>query len=818
MKNNTAVDYLKLFFALGIVALHTGFLLNFQSGFYVHAILFRLGVPFFFLTAGYYLAAKNKDNDNKTIADYIKKLIYLYLILSTCYLIINMFRYNAFNPGTLLDGFWFIFTGRSQSVMWFVGALITSCIILMHVKDEKKLRISLTIALILYGVGLLFNTYAFLINNENFGFLYNFLVHNFTNNSNAFFEGYFFVGIGYYLNKYGKDYKFKYNIICLVIGFLVLIGEVILVHNHIDKVVNYEYYLSHIILIPSIFLCLLKIKLNCKSIFIRKLSSYIYYFHYVFIILLIWINDLYPNKLLSNSTYFYIITVGITIIYSILFYFMIKKIKIKKDILKYVVILLYTISFIGAIYAIITLINKVVWADEICSLAMIRNNFKEIFSINAQDVHPPFYYIMLKLFVDFLTFINSGFDVIILGKVFSFIPYVLALVLINTKIRKNHGILTSSILTFFITFMPQLMVNFVELRMYSWGMLLVLVSYVYLFDAILINTKKSWILFTIFSTLAVYVHFYSCLSMVFMYAFLLCYAIIKNKSLIKKIILSGLFVSVCYLPWLVVIIKHLAKDGSGFWISPITFSNVIEYVKYVVFPTSDSQILNIFLGFAWIVSILFIIFKYLKDSWKNNDKFLYIIGILVLIFIVGTGILVSILINPLFVSRYMFFGIGIFWLSIALMFGKLLEKNSSLFIILIIPVLIGSINFNSFIRTEIDKNKTATVFYDKINKLDKSIDIVANEVHVQFLFAYFLPNSNVYLYKQLNADHMMKMYGNVMGIGSLDEIKSDKKYYLENIYMTDYKQDIYKEKYELDILDNLSMDMYTINFYEIIKE
>lgn len=490
MKNNAAVDYLKLFFALGIVALHTGFLLNFQSGFYVHAILFRLGVPFFFLTAGYYLAAKNKDNDNKTIADYIKKLIYLYLILSTCYLIINMFRYNAFNPGTLLDGFWFIFTGRSQSVMWFVGALITSCIILMHVKDERKLRISLTIALILYGVGLLFNTYAFLINNENFGFLYNFLVHNFTNNSNAFFEGYLFVGIGYYLNKYGKDYKFKYNIICLVVGFLVLIGEVILVHNHIDKVVNYEYYLSHIILIPSIFLCLLKIKLNCKSIFIRKLSSYIYYFHYMFIILLIWINDLYPNKLLSNSTYFYIITVGITIIYSILFYFMIKKIKIKKDILKYVVILLYTISFIGAIYAIITLINKVVWADEICSLAMIRNNFKEIFSINAQDVHPPFYYIMLKLFVDFLTFINSGFDVIILGKVFSFIPYVLALVLINTKIRKNHGILTSSILTFFITFMPQLMVNFVELRMYSWGMLLVLVSYVYLFDAILINTKK----------------------------------------------------------------------------------------------------------------------------------------------------------------------------------------------------------------------------------------------------------------------------------------------------------------------------------------
>ncbi len=818
MKNNAAVDYLKLFLALGIVALHTGFLLNFQSGFYIHAIVFRLGVPFFFLTSGYYLAAKTKKEDNKTIIDYIKRLIYLYLILSTCYLIINVFRYDSFNPSTLLDGIWFILTGRSQSVMWFVGALITSCIILMHVKDEKKLRVSLITALILYIIGLLFNTYAFLINNKYFGFLYNFLVQKFSNNSNALFEGYLFVGIGYYINKYRKDYKLKYNIMYLIIGFLVLIGEVILIHKHLDKLVNYEYYLSHIILIPSIFLCLLKIKLNCNSIFIRKLSSYIYYFHYMFIILLIWINNLYPNELLSDPTYFYIITLVVTLIYSVLFYIMSKKIKLKKDILKYIVILLYTISFIGAIYALITLINKVVWADEICSLAMIKNNLKDIFYINAQDVHPPFYYIMLKLFVDFFTFINPNFDVIILGKIFSFIPYILALVLINTKIRKKHGIITSSILTFFITFMPQLMVNYVELRMYSWGMLLVLVSYIYLFDSIKINTKKSWILFTIFSTLAVYVHFYSCLSMVFMYALILGYAILKNKAVIKKIILSGLFVSLCYLPWLIVIIKHLAKEGTGFWIPAITFNNVIEYVKYVVFPTSNSQVLNIGLGLSWIISLLFIIFEYLKNNWKSKDKFIYIIGVLILFFIVVTGILVSILVNPLFVARYMFFGIGIFWMSIALMYGKLLEKNSWLIIILIIPILIGSINYNNFIRTEIYKNRNATIFYDKISKLDKSIDIVANEVHVQFLFAYFLSDSNVYLYKQFNTEHMMKMYGNVKGIGSLDEIKSDKKYYLENIYMTDYKQDIYNEKYGLNILDNFSMDMYTINFYEIVKE
>ena len=117
---------------------------------------------------------------------------------------------------------------------------------------------------------------------------------------------------------------------------------------------------------------------------------------------------------------------------------------------------------------------------------------------------------------------------------------------------------------------------------------------------------------------------------------------------------------------------------------------------------------------SWIISLLFIIFEYLKNNWKSKDKFIYIIGVLILFFIVVTGILVSILVNPLFVARYMFFGIGIFWMSIALMYGKLLEKNSWLIIILIIPILIGSINYNNFIRTEIYKNRNATIFYDKI--------------------------------------------------------------------------------------------------------
>lgn len=818
MKNNPTVDFLKLFFALGIVALHTGFLLNIQNGFYVHAIIFRLGVPFFFLASGYYLAVKNKNNDRVTFLKYIKRLIYLYIPLSILYMLANMFRYNNFSPRALLDNIWLIFTGRSQSVIWFVGALIVSCIVLMHLKEKNKLKVSLKIAAGIYVIGLLFNTYAFVLNNQYLDFLYQFLVQTFSNNSNALFEGYLFVGLGYYLNKYYSSEGIKNNIIFIVIGFVMLFIETFVVHNHLDSVVNYEYYFSHLLLIPSIFLLATKLNFNFNSILIRKMSSYIYYFHYIFIIILIWINNLYPSNVLNNPNYFYLITVLITVIFSILVYFFEKKTSFKNDFLKYTVLILYLVSFLVLLFSILILFNKVIWADEICSLAMIKNSFKDIFYINANDVHPPFYYCMLKIFVGFSSGLLPMANTIVLGKVFSFIPYILILILVNTKIRKNYGITTSAICTLLLTMMPQIIPNFVELRMYSWGMFLVLCSYIYLIDAVKLNRKKDWIIFTIFSVLSVYVHFYACLTMVFMYALALGYAIFKDKKLIKKIIISGVVVAICYIPWLLVIISHLAKSGSGFWISPITFDNVIEYVKYAIFPTSDYLGFNLILGLSWILLILLTVYKYLSLKKEEDSKFINIVGFLLLFLVVGCGIVVSILVNPLFVARYMYFAIGTFWFSIAIILGKLINKKETFVIIIFIPLLIGCINFNNFTRTEMTKNDYAESFYKKIKQIDKSADIIANEVHVQFLFAYYFPNSNVYYYKHDNASQMIKMYKN---IGKLDKVKDaerKKVYYLENVYADDYKESIKKEGYKLKEIDNFSIDMYTMKLYEIVME
>ena len=65
--------------------------------------------------------------------------------------------------------------------------------------------------------------------------------------------------------------------------------------------------------------------------------------------------------------------------------------------------------------------NKSIWYDEVYSLNLVKGNFAQIVSGTAQDVHPPLYYLILKLG---LLIGNGlfGINVIYVAKFISIIP------------------------------------------------------------------------------------------------------------------------------------------------------------------------------------------------------------------------------------------------------------------------------------------------------------------------------------------------------------------------------------------------------------
>lgn len=222
-----------------------------------------------------------------------------------------------------------------MTVMWFVGTLIWSVVILMHIRDEKKLKPILLLFTGLYVVGLLFNTYLFVVLNvPHMNTLARWLTDTFHSNSNVFFCGFLFTGMGYYLKKFGepKNLRSIRNLwFAVIVSTAVLVGETWVVKRHLDVAVNHEYFLAHLVLVPGIFLILksiTQIKVNTKPI--RTLSTHIYYGHFAALYAVIAITNYTHWKIFNSSIFSYLIVALSITVFCLIYESVIRSIKQKE--------------------------------------------------------------------------------------------------------------------------------------------------------------------------------------------------------------------------------------------------------------------------------------------------------------------------------------------------------------------------------------------------------------------------------------------------------------------------------------------------------
>lgn len=174
---NHTIDFLKLFFALCIVGIHTDIVRLIPSErmqWYVMQVLFRMGVPFFFVVSGYFLGGKLwscKDRKEQwlCVGKYIKKLLPPYLVWSLVNLIAAIplwYRNLGGNPkavqAMIIKTILFYPTGA----MWFILACGTGAFLLCLLWKHKFLMV--LFAIVAHGFALLANTYYFVIANTPF--------------------------------------------------------------------------------------------------------------------------------------------------------------------------------------------------------------------------------------------------------------------------------------------------------------------------------------------------------------------------------------------------------------------------------------------------------------------------------------------------------------------------------------------------------------------------------------------------------------------------------------------------------------------------
>ena len=381
-------------------------------------------------------------------------------------------------------------------------------------------------------------------------------------------------------------------------------------------------------------------------------------------------------------------------------------------------ILLFVLSFIFFGIMVIECFKPSIWGDEAFSLFLVQKTYYDIVVVTSVDVHPPLYYFILKFVLSlFQSFNLTPNSVIIVGRFVSVVPFVLLLVLSFFKVREYWGWLCCGVFAVCLTSMPQLMYFAVEIRMYSWALFFVTVCFIYACAVIRESNVKNWIILCLSGVCAAYTHYFAAISVIIIFLSLLIYLILNNKSEIKKWIYAVILSSLLFLPWVFILLKQIMAVNENYWIGSITVNSLVNYISFIFLPSFSTSLnfsINIpfitILGFLLLESYLVVIFYFFKNKSESHDYF-DLVGLFTLILTVISGIMVSILFKPIFVDRYMFPSLGVFWLTFAFLFSKMWNRKSIFVPILIIVLIVSSMSSAIFINSQITE-------YMEYNKLD----------------------------------------------------------------------------------------------------
>lgn len=379
-------------------------------------------------------------------------------------------------------------------------------------------------------------------------------------------------------------------------------------------------------------------------------------------------------------------------------------------------IFLLSITFLVLLINISLIFNDSVWYDEAYTMNLIRGDFGEILHGAMIDVHPPLYYFIVKTFT-----LIGGYSVPI-AKLASILPFFLTCLLVIFIVDRRMSTDGSQALLGTISFllliglMPCSMNENVELRMYSWAMFFITAMGVYAYEVFLNSSKKlNWILLAVFAVAAAYTHYFAFIAAFIIYAALFLLCLFFRKKLLKPLLGICLISLVCYLPWVPVLIQQTKTVKEGFWIPEVTFSKIIDYLNWLF-----SGNFNYF----WWITITFIVlliingFLSLKKCTQMEKGNLVFLTCCFLVFtgLIAAGFILSRLIRPIFVERYIYVTVGLLFIFISYTFTAFINDRRIYCLFLSLVLCTGLMNFNSKRIAEYDTGteESKTVFAENI--------------------------------------------------------------------------------------------------------
>ena len=406
----------------------------------------------------------------------------------------------------------------------------------------------------------------------------------------------------------------------------------------------------------------------------------------------------------------------------------------QEKLLNYISIVLVVFS---SVFLIITsCLSDDVWVDETFSLGLAQHNIKDLVSLTAQDVHPPLYYLILKIAM--IIFPGS----VTAAKIVSAVPVIIVLCISHIFFSKEFSCKYSIFFNLLLLSYYSVMQYAVEIRMYSWCLLFCMLCCICSYYIIQKSNLKYFLLYVLFAEFGAYSQYWTAfgLAINFMLISILC--VIKNKKLIRNILISAVLGVVLYLPWISVVIRQVSRVSKSYWIAPITFKTFLGSF------TSLTPMTGILKFIAVIILLLCAKHCISEIFQKNQSALFHLCCLLTPVLLIVCATIISLLMRPVFQAKYVFplTIFVIFFIVFAYNEYKLPKK--ALLFVLLTSLLCTTINmkesfsyekalaqinndFEKFMNEKVSEN-TVFVFGENVNG------------HIPRILAYLYPKNKVY--------------------------------------------------------------------------
>lgn len=361
--------------------------------------------------------------------------------------------------------------------------------------------------------------------------------------------------------------------------------------------------------------------------------------------------------------------------------------------------------------------------------------FSQVYENQKNDVHPPFYYLLLRIFMEFDNSSFAKWSGIILNMiVFAFITVftylILKIILKDTKYHK----LTSALIAFVSSITIASLTNVIYIRMYALTTLLVVIT-AYLHILLLDKDKISITLFTLIgitSLVGSLTHYYY---LFFLFGIFICFAIkyVKNKKYkqlglyIATMIIAG-GVSLIIFPHS---INHIffGYRGQGFLEKLTDFDGFLANLMNYVHILHKYAFNHIFYGLIAYVVVLRIYAKIRKiDINIKGVKYLYMLIFPLVFYFIPVAIA-----SPWLELRYL---LPISSLLFALLITYTLQLTKCVFKVSV-QKIVAIVLIVLFVFTPIIFKSEPTIMYSQRENI---VNTVKNDLNVPAL--YFLNTNN----------------------------------------------------------------------------